>query len=100
MLDRSDFPIADPITAPEVANAICKLQTFKSPGLDQIPNEVWKTLPMDAYDELAANLTCILKDPHVMPPPWKESDVALLPKQDNPSPFSPYHPPPIFCQAS
>jgi hypothetical protein len=87
MLDRSDFPIADPITAPEVANAICKLQTFKSPGLDQIPNEVWKTLPMDAYDELAANLTCILQDPHVMPPSWKESDVALLPKQDNPSPL-------------
>ena len=74
----------DRFTMEELVQAVSKLKTGKSPGLDGIPAEVLKQLDRPMLEMLLEQFVLIQQTQNEVPVEWKTSSLVLLPKKFDP----------------
>lgn len=77
------FPLLPPPTAKELQGIISRMKSGKSPGLDKIPIEIFKTLPEDLFVDLVSIIEEIwIKN--TPPLEWSSTVQFPLPKKSKP----------------
>jgi len=71
-------PLDEPISEKELRNALQHSANQKAPGLDGIPNEFWKYLPMEGTSILLEDFNKIF-DTEELPTEWSVSETESLP---------------------